>query len=738
MEDNFFCFDSNNLESINTKLYGYGINEDGIILDLNSNHENLTPLGAYVFVDAQEDYINISQDYIGSFGLYYYSEENYFAISNSFLKLMEYLRDNHRKITFNKTYADYYISIGMSASLRSATLVNEIEMLSKDVTISIDKKTKEITFKENDLNESSVPINSKEALDILDNWFYRWVEIIRSIRRNTNDIVFDLSGGFDSRLTSVIWLNANIDLTKIMIYSANSSRFREDYSIASGIADEFGFQLNEDLFHETVPLTPRESIANSEYIKFGFEKQRYIYDYAYAKPYFRISGHCGEILRDYVNKSPDEYVKSICNRAEILDPALKPSCETLINQEFEDLFKRYNFTDRNSNELSAVMYKHGRCRNHFGKEFVDGFLVNKFTITPLTDPDLQKLNFRIGIDDDKLLIALIFKRYLPKLLDFDFSENNEISQETLKFCDEINSIKQFMPKEYDFVDGPEKENAIPAKYPPSSNNFDYIAELFNSLHFKKEFEKYYPENLYNKIRLDMFKSRNNKYDIFSIVEVIKTINDVHIANLNLENDFNSWIDSFTKDEVERNEIEASLLTDIYLTARIDIKNSGGIDNAVEIIEKSDDSLKISFPKWMIGDKGKGCMITSKKLKLDLKVKAITDGELTVKLRGMDVADKNRKRFPVYINYTKFIVDGEEIFNANKLLTHDDNYIFRMPVADSQIVDVHVEWMPFSKSCEYENKKLALLESKLKKQESKSKDMQSNPKNKRFSGFLSRL
>lgn len=43
----------------------------------------LTSDGAYVLVDVYEDKIVINQDFMGSYGLYLYQNDDYFAISNS-------------------------------------------------------------------------------------------------------------------------------------------------------------------------------------------------------------------------------------------------------------------------------------------------------------------------------------------------------------------------------------------------------------------------------------------------------------------------------------------------------------------------------------------------------------------------------------------------------------------------------------------------------------------------------
>ena len=51
----------------------------------NSENNELSNNGAYIYVHTEDDNITITQDYIGSYGLYYYQQDNYFAISNSFL-----------------------------------------------------------------------------------------------------------------------------------------------------------------------------------------------------------------------------------------------------------------------------------------------------------------------------------------------------------------------------------------------------------------------------------------------------------------------------------------------------------------------------------------------------------------------------------------------------------------------------------------------------------------------------
>ena len=58
---------------------------------------------------------------------------------------------------------------------------------------------------------------------------------------------------------------------------------------------------------------------------------------------------------------------------------------------------------------------------------------------------------------------------------------------------------------------------------------------------------------------------------------------------------------------------------------------------------------------------------------DFEIHCLQDGNLTVKLRGVDFKDKKRNRIPVYINYTKLIVNGDTILNNDTYCWHNKPY-----------------------------------------------------------------
>ena len=127
-------------------------------------------------------------------------------------------------------------------------------------------------------------------------------------------------------------------------------------------------------------------------------------------------------------------------------------------------------------------------------------------------------------------------------------------------------------------------------------------------------------------------------------------------------------------------------------ARVDIKNGGADSNDVEVLSISDANAKVEAPKWMRKN-GMGRMIKSNAGALSLKLKCTGSGKLTISLKGDNFRGKDGKRLPVWVTYSKLVVDGKLVFDDVKLAWHDAPQRFSMDVKDGQIVDVQAEWIP---------------------------------------------
>lgn len=139
----------------------------------------------------------------------------------------------------------------------------------------------------------------------------------------------------------------------------------------------------------------------------------------------------------------------------------------------------------------------------------------------------------------------------------------------------------------------------------------------------------------------------------------------------------------------------------YIIGRIDIKNAGKRGNALTILENSDPDSEVDTPQWFNDELGIGWVIESTKGEIDLKIQMLNDGELTIYLRGYDFRDINNKRVPIYIDYTKFIINDQCIFDSRVSVSEAKLYKYiKKDVKKDEIFDLHFEWEPFTADSVY--------------------------------------
>ena len=296
IKENFFIIDSNNLEEIHSHMYGFSISKKGILTNNYykkiGNYEEPEPLGVYVMVRKMEDEIKLNQDFYGSFGIYIYENKKTgnFILSNSFLLLEEYLVGK-QNFTINKDFADSLIISGLCTPSIYETMVKEITIIPSNafIIINIKKKIFKIYYK--DYKESSVPFETKEGLKIIDKWVDKWRYILRSLKKKTDNISIDLSGGFDSRTVLSIFLNSDIDINSILINSKNDTIHvhEQDFKIARNISIKYGLKLNNfNLDENGTQLSVKDSLFCTIYSKLGFHKEFYLKSKFFSKPRFSL------------------------------------------------------------------------------------------------------------------------------------------------------------------------------------------------------------------------------------------------------------------------------------------------------------------------------------------------------------------------------------------------------------------------------------------------------------------
>ena len=452
VEKEFFLIDSDNLSKVRPKLYGYSIQRTGIYEDDNLTAEAIAGLdgrGAYVYVEVKGNKITIKQDLNGSWGIYLFRHGDYFALSNSFLRLVDHVKFKY-PLTLNRDYCQHMMLVDLCSHSYSETAVNEIRLVPRNAILYLDTTNRQLEIELIDYKEHTVSLDSSEAMTILDNWVDLWSKVFRGIAQHTKFITADLSGGFDSRMSLFLMLYSGIDLNKIKIHSAKgvAHTFKEDYEIASKIATRYGFKLNLSLPNRQALNYSLADIWNlSSYAQQPFHKISYLNSEGKAvnKLYY-ITGHSGETIRGNwlrFNQSPKEFIESQVLKAGAYPSALSRELSQATSNIFESTFqvisKKYKIADEDSHYLVQYLYQETRARNHYGKEFCLHYFKNNIVLAPTLDPKLHTVKFDTPqCPDPRLLTALIYVRYKPDLLTFPFQGGRSIVSETIEYARKIN------------------------------------------------------------------------------------------------------------------------------------------------------------------------------------------------------------------------------------------------------------------------------------------------------------
>ena len=321
--------------------------------------------------------IRIDQDFCGCYGLYYFEniKENYFALSNSFLLLVQFLVVRHN-ISINTDFINHYILLGLRSISIQETMINEIIELPSNTVIIINIKQKKINFLYKDYKENTIPLYSKQGLKIIDNWVDKWGYIFRSLKKQTDNLYLELSGGFDTRSVFSILKNSGVNLNNIIIKTIedkNNTFYGEDFKIVNNIAAKFKLKVNSfSLDNKITNWNSNDTLFCSIYSKLGFGNWFNFRDGFYNKPRFAFTGFGGENIRGYPGYPIKQYLEYLIKQRK-----LKFNFKRIFFDSSIKFFKRIlkllkkGKTYKNDYEITSDFYFKGGTRHHFGNTIYD-------------------------------------------------------------------------------------------------------------------------------------------------------------------------------------------------------------------------------------------------------------------------------------------------------------------------------------------------------------------------------
>ncbi len=124
-------------------------------------------------------------------------------------------------------------------------------------------------------------------------------------------------------------------------------------------------------------------------------------------------------------------------------------------------------------------------------------------------------------------------------------------------------------------------------------------------------------------------------------------------------------------------------------ARIDIKNQGE-GNDVKIVVVEGENCNVTRPQWFAKG-GTGYVVETSDKHIVFELECQRAGNLIIRLQGIDRHVLGRDRLPLWVDYTKLVINGEELIKEVQPLWHDKSYSCTRQVTDGEKIGVKIEW-----------------------------------------------
>lgn len=707
-QDNFFVIDSKNLSSVKPKLYGYAVTEQDLFINTDKCNRVLSndTCGAYINIIKSENECRIYQDYFGCYGLYLYEKDDYFAISNSFLYLVYYLK-SIVKLSINSEYMKAFIAQPQASLVYEETMINEIKMLPRNCFVTIEFDAKKIVISELEQKESYIDINTREGMQIIDTWHQKWNSIFNALTRNNEQVMLKLSGGKDSRISLACMFSPRVKhMERIRFFSAHDNLYThgDDYRIACQLASIYSFDIETTEVADRYRVDPVINLKSSLYAKAGFHREICPTNFWRNQTRFTITGSGGD-LRDLWTETADEFIKKNID-ATVFHSIDSGAClRRQLNKTVRIISGKNPGRRLIANDY---FYKQGRQRNHNGKAMVESFLGNEVVISPLLDPMLYKLNQSIGKENDNdLLYEIIFQRFLPEADSIGFDSNRIIQPKTKLVAKQINKDFPYCPSK---SKNAEKQISIHSSFRAEPNRadatkdtaIDVLYKIFRSDNLKREIygelgeEAYIWAEEYYKKSYHSYIAAAALVEIYAILKAVKSsFEHSTFSSINLPYNGERNISA------SKNYSNDGVMLHIYRflsSLRLECKNTGSEKNNIVLEKSSESGAFFEVPKWLCDDSGSGFLLQACSGKSALRLKAIQDGVLQFKLKGAWLKDSQGQVVPINVDIKKFrlrkgnaqLINCTELFTVNSISPKQ----FEINCKNGDCFDLDLEWAPY--------------------------------------------
>ncbi|OYQ81596.1 hypothetical protein B9T19_02695 [Ignatzschineria sp. F8392] len=346
------------------------------LLDLND--------GRFSTVRFEEEKVSARVDDFGQDLIFYYCNQEHWAISNSFRDLFHFLNEKGQVLTPDlELMALGKIKHTLFQSLISNdTYFKEIKILAIDKVLVIFKEGEKYSINLmtcNELNESfDANLSIQDVKNILLKFRDRNIKKLNAINKYFDKIICDISGGNDSRIVLSLLLN----LTNLKnIRFATNRNWQKDYEVAQVLAKKYNLKINNSGYYKKT-IDCVESYDLWKRGNLGVYFPIYFPKHSQPTPVIHFHGAGGGNIRNAYKHDYEGFF-------EFLSAKLNKDDDLLIIK--DKLLKQFNQLGLDVHDKQVMMYhyRNFRSRFHFGRSTFRN--LNDYIFSPLYSIELLKL-----------------------------------------------------------------------------------------------------------------------------------------------------------------------------------------------------------------------------------------------------------------------------------------------------------------------------------------------------------
>ncbi len=394
-EDCFFLIASDRLEEVETRLYGFAVEDSGIYDSENFSawtEDRFCGAGTYVYVKRTPEGITIRQDCSGNMGLLLCRSGDGFVIGNSFFRMADYLKDK-APLTPDMDFMKQLLTTDSFSLSARHTAIREIRIVPPRTSLHISVQG-ELRLEEDPVLRG-VPLDSEEGMRRLDHWVGKWTRILRGLAEQ-GGVWTDAAGDPDGRLISMLLRAAGADRDRIRVSPRGKAS-------GAALAAEYRCRLP---FSKT--LSPRSAPAEGKRVVLSGFGEEALTPCAELEPDALLPKECGRI-RSLPEKTAQDYAGAIYR---------------ILTDTYDEL--REGPADAAEETAGRAMFRDCCVRQSFGRDSTAALAEGICLLAPLLDPLLLTLE---GAGEG-LLPALILQRYCPGPADVSAEGESPLAEET--------------------------------------------------------------------------------------------------------------------------------------------------------------------------------------------------------------------------------------------------------------------------------------------------------------------